>query len=280
MILVTTTGKVGSETVRLLAREGIPVRTISRHPESAAELVNAGAEVLLGDLEDRESIDRAMEGVDTVVLVTLAIPKQELAVIDSATRTGVNHVVKASSKASLDSPIARRRWQSEIEAGLLASGLNHTILRSNAYMQNTLMLAPLLAKTSAFASSAGAGRIGMVDARDVAAVAATIATSPGEHVNQTYWLTGPDLVSNYDVADVLSKLLHRPIAYRTQSFEEDKQTMILAGVPEAIAEMNAQAFSLVSEGDAEWLSTEVPTLLGRPAHSYEEFAQDHLSTFS
>src|SRR5208282_4651093 len=78
-------------------------------------------------------------------------------------------------------PVARRRWQTEIEAGLAASGLAHTLLRSNAYMQNVLALAPAIAKTSGFGSSAGQGRIGMVDARDVGAVAAGIAASPAPH---------------------------------------------------------------------------------------------------
>jgi uncharacterized protein YbjT (DUF2867 family) len=181
-----------------------------------------------------------MTGVTAVVLVSPAVPAQELNVVHSAARAGVEHVVKATSKASANSPIARRRWQTEIEAGLAASGLAHTLLRSNACMQNVLALAPAIAKTSGFGSSAGTGRIGMVDARDVAAVAAEIAAAPAMHAGKTYWLTGPELISNHDVAAVLTKLLGRTITYRELSFEEDKDTMIRAGVPEPIAEMNAQ----------------------------------------
>jgi uncharacterized protein YbjT (DUF2867 family) len=79
-------------------------------------------------------------------------------VVASAARAGVAHVVKASSKASADSPIARQRGQAEIEAGVAASGLAHTVLRSNAYMQNVLALAPAIAATSGFGSSAGKRR--------------------------------------------------------------------------------------------------------------------------
>ena len=200
--------------------------------------------------------------------------------VAAAARTGVEHVIKATSKASVDSPIARRRWQSEIEAGLAASGLAHTLLRSNAYMQNVLMLAPAIATMSAFGSSAGAGRVGMVDARDVGAVAAEIAASPSKHAGKTYWLTGPELISNYDVAAVLSKLLNRTITYRELSFDENKKAMIRAGVPEQIAEMNAQAFSLTAKGDAEWLSGDVTTLLGRRPRSFEQFATDYVAAFS
>jgi uncharacterized protein YbjT (DUF2867 family) len=280
MILVTTAGKVGSESVRLLRQREVPVRVLVRDPVKAKVLAEAGAEIAQGDLEVPASIDEAMAGVTAVVLVSPAVPSQELRVVAGAVRAGVGHIVKATSKASADSPIARRRWQAEIEAGLAASGLAHTLLRSNAYMQNVLALAPAIAKSSSFGSSAGTGRIGMVDARDVAAVAARIAASPAPHAGKTYWLTGPELISNDDVAAVLSKLLGRTITYRELSFEEDRATMIRAGVPGQVAEMNAQAFSLIADGDAEWLSEDVTSLLGRSGRSFEQFATDYATAFS
>ena len=226
------------------------------------------------------SIDAAMAGVSAVILVSPAVPAQELNVVASAARAGVAHVVKATSKASADSPIARRRGQAEIEAGLAAAGIPHTLLRSNAYMQNVLALAPAIAATSSFGSAAGKGRAGMVDARDVAAVAAAIAAAPAPHAGRTYWLSGPELLSNYDVAAVLSRLLGRTITYRELTFEENRDAMIRAGVPEPVASMNAQAFSLTADGDAAWLSDDVPAILGRPARSFEQFAAEHAAAFA
>jgi uncharacterized protein YbjT (DUF2867 family) len=280
VILVTTAGKVGSETVRLLRQRDMPVRVLVRDPAKARTLAEAGAEVAIGDLDVPASIDAAMTDITTVVLVSPAVPVQELNVIGAAAREGAGHIIKATSKASADSPIARRRWQTEIEAGLAASGIPHTLLRSNAYMQNVLMLAPAIAQTSSFGSAAGKGRTGMVDARDVAAAAAQIASSPAEHAGQTYWLSGPEPISNYDVAAVLSELLSRTITYREISFEENRDAMIRAGVPAPIAEMNAQAFSLTAEGDAEWITEDVPALLGRPGRTFEQFAADHAAAFS
>src|SRR6267143_6253311 len=178
MILVTTAGKVGAEAARLLAERGVPVRVLVRSPEKVAALSQAGVDVYQGDLEMPATVDAAMRGVTGVVLVSLAIPRQELNVVESAARAGVQHVVKIMSKASLDSPIARRRGQAEIENGLIASGLRYTLLKNNAYMQNFLMLAPGIVSTSSFSTATGDGRIGLVDARDVAAVAAEVATSP------------------------------------------------------------------------------------------------------
>jgi uncharacterized protein YbjT (DUF2867 family) len=279
MILVTTAGKVGSETVLLLRRREVPVRVLVRDPQHATALAGVGAQIAVGDLGTPDSIDAAMGGISTVVLVSPGVPAQELNVIDSAVRAGAGHVVKVTSNASADSPIARRRWQTEIEAGLTASGLAHTLLRANAYMQNVLALAPAIAKTGSFGSSAGKGRVGMIDARDVGAVAAEIAASPASHAGKTYWLTGPEQISNYDVADTLSGLLGRTITYRERSFDEDRNAMAAAGVPEPVAEMNAQAFSLIADGDAEWVTDDVPSLLGRPARSFAQFAADHASAF-
>ena len=280
MILVTTAGKVGSEAVRLLREQGMPVRVLVRNPEKAQALADAGAEIAAGDLGVPASVHEVMAGIKAVVLVSPGVPAQELNVIHSAARAGAGHVIKVTSNAAADSPIARRRWQTEIETGLAASGLAATLLRANAYMQNVLALAPAIAKASCFGSSAGQGRVGMIDARDVGAVAAGIAASPAPHAGKTYWLTGPELISNYDVAAVLSKLLGRIITYRELTFGEDRDTMIRAGVPEPIAQMNAQAFSMIADGDAAWVTDDVPSLLGRPARSFERFAADHASAFS
>ena len=276
MILVTTAGKVGSETVRRLRERDAAVRVLVRDPAKAALLAAAGAEIAEGDLDAPATIDDAMTGVSTVVLVSPAVPAQELNVVASAARAGAGHVVKATSKASADSPIARRRWQAEIEAGLAASGIPHTLLRSNAYMQNVLALAPAITKTSSFGSAAKGAPVWST--RDVRRWPPR---SPSRRARRPgHWLTGPGLISNYDVAAILSELLGRTITYQELTVEENTEAMISAGVPEQIAKMNAQAFSLAADGDAEWVTEDVPSLLGRPARSFQQFANDYAAAFS
>lgn len=280
MILITTAGKVGSEAARLLAQRGEPVRVLVRHPAGAAALAEAGAEVAEGDLEIPESIDAAMKGVTAVVLVSPAIPAQELNVVDSAVRAGVGHVVKITSKSSADSPIARRRGQAEIENGLIASGLGYTLLRNNAYMQNFLMAASSIAQTSSFGSAARDGRVGMIDTRDVAAVAAEIVAAPAPHAGRTYWPTGPAAITFADAAGVLSKVLGRPITFQPLTVEEQTRAMTDIGMPESLAAMNAQAVALFAEGDSDYVTDDVPSILGRPARTFEQFATDYAVAFS
>jgi len=280
VILVTTAGKIGAEASRLLAQRGAPVRVLVRNPEKVSALAEVGVDVCKGDLEVPATIDAAMQGIASVILVSPAIPRQELNVIASAVRARVQHVVKIMSKAPADSPIARRRGQFEIERGLIASGLGYTLLKNNAYMQNFLMMARTIAATSSFGTATGDGRIGHVDTRDVAAIAAEIAASPAAHVGKTYWPTGPEALSAKEVAAVFSKVLGRTITFHPISVAQQKQAMLDAGLPENVAEDNARAVALMAEGDCDYVTNDVPTILGQPPRSFEQFAGDYAAAFS
>lgn len=276
MILVTgATGNVGAPLTALLTERGLPLRVLVRDPNRAPQ----GVDAAVGDLTDPASLDAALAGVDTVVLISPAVPAQEIAAIDAAQRAGVTHVVKATSKASADSPVERRRGQTRIEEHLAATGLPHTLLRSNAYLQNLLALAPQVRAGGAFVMSAGDGQVGMVDARDVAAVAAVVAADPAAHAGATYWPTGPALVSYADVAATLTDVLGRPVDYRRTSPDEHREAMVRAGVPEAVATSNAQAFGLIAEGDAAWLTHDVERLTSTPPRSLRTFVQERAVAF-
>ncbi len=283
MILVTgATGTVGSEAVRLLSARHRSARALVRDPSRVARRDGLGddIEIVTGDFDRPDTLDAATRGVDTVILVSPAVPAHEMAVIDSAVRQGVTHIVKITSKASADSPVDRRRGQARIEAHLQASGLAYTLLRSNAYMQNLLALAPVIKKTGTFTMSSGDGQVGMIDARDVAAAATAVATEPNGHTGHTYWLTGPELITYTDVATALSTTLGQEIEYRRIRPDEHRAAMIGAGVPEAVATSNAQAFGLIAEGDAAWLSGDVAALTGTQPRSLRTFIADHVADFS
>lgn len=282
MILVTgATGKVGSATVLELRRQDRAVRALVRDPQRARVSSDAGADIAVGDFGDPASLRAAMDGVTGVVLIGPGgPPEQELAVVGAAAEAGVGHVVKLTSRATLDSPIARQRWHAQVEQGLAASGLPHTLLRSNAFMQTTLMFAPGIAATGSFASSVGTGRMGLIDTRDVAAVAAVIAADPADHAGATYSLSGPERLAYADVATILSRVLGRTVTYQPSTRADDEAAMIAHGLPQPVAAMNAHALALFAEGSADWLSDDVGTLLSRPARGYEEFATDHVGAFS
>ncbi|MFD7159053.1 NmrA family NAD(P)-binding protein [Kribbella sp. NPDC059898] len=283
MILVTgATGTVGSEAVQLLSARRQPTRALVRDPSRVAHRGDLAEEIgiVTGDFERPETLTAALRGVDTVILVSPAVPAQEITVIDSAARQGVTHIVKVTSKASADSPVGRRRGQARIEAHLATTGLAYTLLRSNAYMQNLFALAPMVKQTRGFLMSAGEGQVGMIDARDVAAAACAIATAPTAHAGHTYCLTGPGLITYTDIAKELSGALGHEIEYRQIRTDEHRAAMIRAGVPEAVATSNAQAFGLIAEGDAAWLTDDVAALTGTAPRSLHSFITEHIAAFA
>jgi uncharacterized protein YbjT (DUF2867 family) len=200
-------------------------------------------------------------------------------VIASAQAHDVEHVVKITTKATADSPIARRRDHVEIEQALIASGLAYTLLRNNGYMQNFLMMAPGIAATSRFAMATGEGRIGHIDARDVAAVAAEIAVAPAAHAGRTYWPSGPEALSGADVAAVLSRVLERTVSFHAISYEQQRDALVGVGMPSAVAEDTARVLALMQDGDCEYVTDDVQTILGREPRSFEQFAREYAGAF-
>jgi uncharacterized protein YbjT (DUF2867 family) len=280
MILITTAGKVGSEAARLLAERGEPVRLVAHTPEKAAAASRPGIDVVVADLEDPEAVDRAMVGVRSVLLVTRPVVSQELNVINTAARAGAGHVVKITTKATADSPIARRRNHVAIEQALIDSGLGYTLLRNNAYMQNFLMMAAGIAQTDAFSTATGDGKVGHVDARDIAAVAAEIAASPAAHAGKTYWPSGPEALSGAEVAEVFSRVLGRTITFHPISYEEQRDIMLGVGMPRPVAEDTARAVALMAEGDCDYVTTDVADIIGRQPGSFEQFAKEYAGAFA
>ncbi|MBB2933714.1 uncharacterized protein YbjT (DUF2867 family) [Amycolatopsis bartoniae] len=275
------TGKIGAEAVRLLTGKDLPVRALvrdaSRTPRDGSW---SGVEIAVGDFDRPRTLDAAMAGVDTLLLISPSVPAQEIAVIDSAARHDVQHVVKITNhKATEDSPVGRRRDHARIEAHLRASGMAATLLAPNLLMQNLFFLAPQIRQTHGFEMSAGNGRFGMVDSRDVSAAAAAVAAAPAGHEGRTYLLTGPELVTYADVAAELTRALGQEVEYRRVTPGQHRERMVRAGLPEPVAASNAQVFGLIAEGDAAWLSDDVATLTGRAPRTLRTFVSDHVRCF-
>ncbi len=74
----------------------------------------------------------------------------------------------------------------------------------------------------------------------------------------------------------LSAALGHPVEYRQISPAEHRAAMIAAGIPEAVATSNAQAFGLIAEGDAAWLSDDVESITGTAPRPLRAFIADHV----
>jgi uncharacterized protein YbjT (DUF2867 family) len=212
-ILITgATGTVGRPLARALARSNdLDVRALVRDPDRAADL--DGVALIRGSFEDAASLDAALAGVDTAVLITAPGPAaadQAKAVIDRAAAAGVRKIVRLSAiKASADGPTANTRSHARTEADLAASGLTYVALRPQLFMQNLLMGGAAIA-AGQLISAIGGGRVGMIDTRDVSdALAAAVVGDDFD--GQTLELTGPESISQPQIAASLAAALGRPV---------------------------------------------------------------------
>jgi uncharacterized protein YbjT (DUF2867 family) len=284
MILITgATGRVGGATLKQLCSRGVPVRALVRNAEKAALVAGPQVEPVIGDLAQPRSLESALDGVTSALLVSPLDPHQvELQgnFIDAAKRAGRVHVVKISGLGTaLDSPVRSGRWHAQTEKYLEDSGLPFTHLRPPFFMQNILRIAPTVRASGEFVGSMNQGKVAMVDVNDIAAVVATALTTAA-HANKAYVLTGPEALSYADVAERLSKSLGRRVTYRDVSLELMQERLRASGIPEWHIDVQSDFSTALSAGHASTVTNTVEAVTGRPARTFEQFIQEHLALFT
>ena len=285
-ILVTgATGNVGSGLIPNLTNLGADVRALVRDESKAQGLKDAGVEVVVGDLENPDSLDAAFRGVDKVFLITPPNPNQVIQAengIQAAKRAGGPFIVRLSAGALKEEmpgalpPISGQH--AETDPMLKASGLPYSIIRPHFFMQNTMMAAQTVASEGVVYMAFKDGKVGMIDVRDVADVAVKVLTEDG-HEGKTYTLTGPASISFHDVAAALSKALGKQINYVDVPLEAAREAMIGMGLPVWIAGAFGEYFTAFSEGHGDFITDDVQMITGNPARPFEAFAHDFAQVF-
>lgn len=283
MILVTgATGNVGSQVVRELTQSGFPVRAFVRDESKARDLLD-GVELAVGDFADTASIERSLDGVDTVFLASADGPdkvRHETSVIDAAARAGVEFLVKCSTiHARAGSPLPPFDWHGRIENHLRESGIPAAILQSNFYMSNILAAAEQVRRDNKLIAPASQGEIAMIHPSDVAAVAAVVLSSSG-HEGATYRLTGPEAVSYMRLAEMLSVVTGSDVEFVDVPDDAARGALVASGMPDWLVDHLIALFGLIRRGELATVTDTVTQLTGREPRSFADFALEYKSFFS
>jgi uncharacterized protein YbjT (DUF2867 family) len=283
LILVTgATGHVGGAVVRQLAAQGVPLRALVRSPEKAAALAGPTVQTVVGDFARPETLGPALQGVTHALLISHHDVRQvELQgnFVEAARRAGRVHVVKLSGLATAPgSPSQSGRWHAETEAQIRDTGLPWTFLHPPYFMQNLLRAAPAVAAHGVLTAAMKDGRIAMVDARDVAAVATAALTAPG-HTGQTYVITGPEALSHAMVAAILSEAVGRQIVYQDIELDALREQLVAAGTPPWLLEVRMEFTSVLREGFAAAVTDTVARTTGHEPRTFAAFAAEHATRF-
>ncbi|NUT43419.1 MAG: NAD(P)H-binding protein [Thermoactinospora sp.] len=268
MILVTgATGNVGRHAVELLAAAGVPVRALTRRP---AEFP-AGVEVVHGDLTDPASLDDALRGVDSVLLIWPGFAASTAAEVISAVKRHARRVVYLSANLPPDSTM----FHTDVERLVRESGLAWTFLRPGGFATNTLSWIDDVRNSGVVRWVYGDAARSLIHEADIAAVAAHVLTSAG-HDGQAYVLSGPEAVSQAEQVRLIGEALGVPA--RWEEVEPDVVIGELAshwGDPELVRQAVAAWGSFVHE--PEQVTDTVERLTGRPARSYAQWAIDRVT---
>jgi uncharacterized protein YbjT (DUF2867 family) len=225
-LVVGATGNVGGSVVRALREEGKPVRALVREtsdPERVRPLEECGAEVVRGELRDPESLARACAGVTTVVSGATAITALgtdsitdvdrdgQLALVDAATGTGVDHFIYVSYTGHIDTDDPLTQAKRAVEKRLCGSGMAFTILRPSYFME--MWLGPPLGweleAGSARVLGTGEQRVSFISAQDVVAAVVACVDNPAAR-GQTIELGGA-AISPLEVVRLAESIGGRPI---------------------------------------------------------------------
>jgi uncharacterized protein YbjT (DUF2867 family) len=274
LILVTgATGTVGSEVVRQLAAAGEQPRAFVRDPTKARARLGERVELVVGDLDRPETLTAALAGVERVFLVTTQSTQQpdwERGVVQAAVRADIGHLVKLSVfRADEQSPLQVARQHGQAEHALEESGLAATILRPVFFMQNLFAMI----RAGAIATAAGEGRVAMVDARDIAAVAVAALTSH-EYAGKTYTLTGPEALSFDDAASTLSQQTGTKISHVRVSPDAVRTTLQAAGVAAWFADDMTKLHSMLADGYEDVVTDDARIMTGNPPRTLAQFGAD------
>lgn len=260
------TGQLGRLVVEQLKTQ-LPAEHLVALVRTPAKAADLGIAVREADYAHPDTLDSALAGIDTLLLISASEFGQRVAqhrnVIDAAKRAGVKRIVYTSVLRADTSALSLALEHKETEGLIRASGLAFTFLRNGWYTENyTGSVAGALAG-GAFIGSAGEGRIASAARADYAAAAVAVLTSPG-HDGRTYELAGDSAWTLADLAAEISRQSGKAIPYRNLSEADYAAALQGFGLPEGLAQAIVGWDVAASQGALFDDGRQLSRLIGRP----------------
>lgn len=221
-ILVTgATGNVGREVINLLSNDNCDVYAAVRNPEKACATFNSSGGRRINcvefDFTNPSTFASAFEGVNKLFLVrppALANVRKQIApALEAAKSAGVEHIVFLSLLGAERNRIVPH---ARIERYINKLNIPATFLRAGFFMQNLSTVHRDEIRRGELFIPAGNGKTSFIDVRDIAAVAARALLEDG-HSGKAYALTGKEALTYYEVAEIFTSVLGKPVRYTNPS---------------------------------------------------------------
>lgn len=275
VLVVGASGNVGAATVRALLERDIAVRCGVADPSRLPAV--GGAESVELDLFRPETFGPAVAGAAGLFLLrpppVSRVGPTLNALTEAAVAAGVDHVVFSSViGADTNRVVPHHR----VETHLSSHAPSWTILRPGFFAQNlTDAYRRDIVQDDRIYLPAGSGRVAFIDTRDIGDVAAAVFADPGPHRGRGYTLTGPRAVTFDEVAGLLTVALGRTVINEPASVLGYARHLRGQGLPMAQVAVQTVLHTGLRRGDAETVDPTLPSLLGRPARTLEDYVRQH-----
>jgi uncharacterized protein YbjT (DUF2867 family) len=282
LLISGASGMIGSLLTDALLRQGVEFTVMLRPGGSSDQVAGRpGVTSIEGDFDDPASLRSALEGVDRAFLLTNSTERtqaQQIAFVEAAQAQRVGHVVYLSQLAADQrSPDRFLRYHGAVEAALMNSTVGWTFVRPNLILQAYLPFAGAIAQ-GVLQAPIGDAAVSVVDARDIAAVAAAALTEDG-HVGETYTVTGPAAVTHAEIATEFGNAMGRPVRFESVPPEAFLAALTGVGMPEWQAEGLVEDYAHYDRDEASAVSPDVAQVTGTSPRSLRDFAHDHADAF-
>ena len=247
MILVSgAAGKTGMAVIRSLLRHRQEVRAFVRSAQQKAQVERLGiAEALIGDLTRPEDLTQAVSGVRKVLHICPNVHPAEVEIgagmIAAAKRSGIEHFVYHSVMHPQIEAMPHHWQKLRVEEMLIESGLPFTIVQPASYMQN-LPLDTIRTEGQLSVPYDLRTRHSLVDLSDIALVYARVLTEPGHHY-AVYELAGPQLLDQFQIAAIMTKVFGKPIEAVRERVEDWRQRAQTSGLSPYAVDMLVKMFA-------------------------------------
>lgn len=279
-ILVTgARGNIGSRVVDRLVTSGARVRVLLRQPATAAA-DRPSVEIVRGSYDDAAAVSAAMAGASRALFITAGpeLARHDGVLAAAARSAGVEHIVKISVMGADHGGSEIPRWHRDGEQRVTAAGLSATFLRPSSFASNARGWAASLRATGKAYGALGTAALPVIHPDDIADAAVLALTQPG-HAGKAYALTGPEALTPAEQVAILGEVAGRRFEYVNVDDDAAIRGMTDGGMPRVMADAMIHLIQALRGAGRVPPGDTVPTLLGRPARTFRQWATDHADLF-
>lgn len=287
-VLITgATGDTGRAAIRESIRRGLDVRAmVHAEDDRSAALEKVGADIVVGDLHQIDTIRQAMEGTDAAYFVYPVQPGLLEATVNfaqAAKESSVSAIVNLSQRSANRTSVSHSCRDSWIAEQVLNwSALPVTHLRPTYFLEWLLYpwQLPLLREEGVIRLPVGNGRHAPIASEDIGRVVAALLESPAQHAGQTYPLFGSTEMTHKQMAAELTIALGRPIVFQDVSIDEYCSSLEAMGIAEYVVQHFRGAMDDYQHGVMSGMNDNVERLSGQKPMSVGDFAKRHLDVLN